>query len=121
MPSRGSGERETGMNRAEVARTLYRAFAAGDRERVEAILSADLRFSSPADVGLDRAGYFERCWPAAGGHQLFDFVRVIEDGDAVVVTYEQTAPDGTRGRNTEVLTFAGDRVREIEVYFGWSL
>jgi hypothetical protein len=37
------------------------------------------------------------------------------------VTYVQTRPDGTRFRNSEVLTFAGDRVREVEVYFGWDL
>ena len=42
-------------------------------------------------------------------------------GDEVLVTYEATRTDGTRFRNTEVLTFAGDRIREVEVYFGWNL
>ena len=31
------------------------------------------------------------------------------------------AKDGSRFRNTEVLTFEGDQVAEIEVYFGWNL
>ena len=30
-------------------------------------------------------------------------------------------PDGSRFRNTEVLTFDGERVTGIEVYFGWEL
>jgi hypothetical protein len=47
--------------------------------------------------------------------------RLIEAGDEVVVTYEAARTDGTRFRNTEVLTFRGDRVRTIEVYFGWTL
>jgi hypothetical protein len=48
-------------------------------------------------------------------------VRLIESGDEVVVTYESTKADGGRFRNTEVLTFAGARIRKVEVYFGWDL
>ena len=84
-------------------------------------MADEFAFSSPLDVGLDRAGFFERCWPGAGGGQQFEFVRVLEFGDEVVVTYEMTRADGGRGRNTEVLTFDGDRVSRAEVYFGWNL
>ena len=108
-------------DRLEIARGVYRAFASGDRDFIERTFTEDFSFSSPLDVGLDRAGYFERCWPGAGRGQEFDFVRLIESGDEVVVTYEMKKPDGTRGRNTEVLTFDGDRVRGAEVYFGWDL
>jgi hypothetical protein len=84
-------------------------------------LTEDFSFSSPVDVGLDRAGYFERCWPGAGAGQEFSFVRLIPAGDEVIVTYELTHPNGRRGRNTEVLTFDGDRICAAEVYFGWDL
>jgi hypothetical protein len=70
---------------------------------------------------LDRDGYFERCWPGAGRGQAFDFVRLIEAGDEVVVTYESDVSGG-RGRNTEVLTFNDDdKISRTEVYFGWNL
>ena len=111
----------TAHDRPQRVRDLYRAFAAGDRGSVEAILADDLRFSSPYDVGLDREGYFERCWPGAGQGQEFDFVRVLEVGDEVIATFEQTRSDGTRARNTEVFTFDGDRISEVEVYFGWNV
>jgi hypothetical protein len=100
---------------------MYRAFAASDREAIERILADDFAFSSPPDPSLDRAGYFERCWPNAGGGETFNFVRLIESGDEVVVTYEATRTDGTRFRNTEVLTFAEDKLARAEVYFGWVL
>jgi hypothetical protein len=29
--------------------------------------------------------------------------------------------DGQRFRNTEILTFAGEKIRKVEVYFGWNL
>ena len=105
----------------EIARDLYRAFAAGDRDFVERVLTEDFVFSSPLDVGLDRAGYFERCWPGAGQGQRFEFVRVIRSGDEVIVTYEMTRPDAGRGRNTEILTLRGEQISRAEVYFGWNL
>ena len=72
-------------------------------------------------MGIDRARYFERCWPNAGHVVAFDFVRLVEAGDEVVATYEATRADGTRFRNTEVFGFTGDRIGRIEVYFGWDL
>lgn len=107
--------------RTQSAQDLHRAFAAGDREFVEAILAEQFTFSSPVDPLLDRAGYFDRCWPGAGQGQRFNFVRLSEDGDEVLVTFEMTRADGGRGRNTEVLTFDGDQISRAEVYFGWDL
>ena len=73
-------------------------------------------FSSPFDPHLDRAGYFERCWPFAGQDWKFDFVRVIEFGDTVIITYEQKRDDGTKGRNTEIFTFSREQIQRVEVY-----
>ena len=56
-----------------------------------------------------------------GNGTSFDFVRVVETGHEVVVTYNATRRDGSRFRNTEVLTFVGEQVAEVEVYFGWNL
>ena len=103
------------------AREVYRAFASGDRPAIDRILTDDFSFSSPVDVGLDRAGYFDRCWPAAGGGQQFEFVRLVQSGEEVIVTYEVKHADGHTGRKTEVLTFRGDRLCETEVYFGWNV
>jgi ketosteroid isomerase-like protein len=108
-------------DRLELVRNMYAAFAAGDRDVIESAFAGDLVFSSPVDVDLDRAGYFERCWPGAGQGQRFDFVRQVESGDEVIVTYEATKRDGTTGRNTEVMTFDGDKIRRVEVYFGWDV
>ncbi|MBV9337627.1 MAG: nuclear transport factor 2 family protein [Solirubrobacterales bacterium] len=108
-------------NRITRARKLYLGFAAGDRDVVEEILGEAFVFSSPVDVGLDRTGYFDRCWPGSGRGQRFDFVRLVEAGNEVIVTYEMTRHDGGRGRNTEILTFDGDQIIGAEVYFGWSL
>lgn len=108
-------------DRKQLARDAYHAYERGDREAIERLLADDLAFYSPPDPGIDRRAYFERCWPNSELIEGYEIVRMIEAGDEVVVTYESTKTDGSRFRNTEVLTFEGDRIATVEVYFGWGL
>jgi ketosteroid isomerase-like protein len=108
-------------DRLQLARAAYGAYESGDRQVIENLVADDFTFYSPTDPGIDRAQYFERCWPNAETTASFDYIRLIESGDEVVVTYELTKTDGHRFRNTEVLTFEGDKLAKAEVYFGWDL
>lgn len=115
-------EREAVSERTRVVRDSYRAFQSGDREVAEEVFGEELRFHAPPDPELDRAGYFERCWPQAGGRIAdFDFVRMFERGEEVFVTYEARRDDGSRFRNCEVFTVRDGKIVEVEVYFGWEL
>jgi ketosteroid isomerase-like protein len=109
------------VDRSKLARASYRAYVTGDRRVIEDLLTDDFTFYSPADVGIDRTTYFERCWPNSKLIESFDFKRLIEAGDEIIVTYECTKKDGSRFRNTEVLTFRADKLARAEVYFGWDL
>ena len=73
-------------DRIELAKACYRAYETGDRALIEDLIAPDFTFHSPADQqGLDRAGYFERCWPNAGSLAAFEFVRLLEHGEEVLV------------------------------------
>jgi len=109
------------LDRLKLVRDCYGAYESGDRRILEERLTDDFTFYSPADVGIDRATYFERCWPNSELIEAFEFKRLVEDGDEVIVTYESTKTDGRRLRNTEVLSFDGDKIFRVEVYFGWDL
>ena len=111
----------TKLDTIDLAKACYAAYERGDRAAMEDLAADELRFWSPVDDGIDRAAYFERCWPNHEQLAAFLFVRLVADGDAVVVTYEAERTDGRRFRNTEVLTFAGDKLTTVEVYFGWNL
>ena len=108
-------------DRLQTARDSYTAYASGDRALIERILADDFVFYSPPDPGIDRDRYFEICWPNHERLDAFEYVRLFEHGDEVVVTYEATRTDGSRFRNTEVLAFDGDQICRAEVYFGWNL
>ena len=103
------------QDRLQLARDAYGAYETGDRRVIEELLTDDFTFYSPPDPGIDRATYFERCWPNAELIESFEFKRLVEAGD------EGTKTDGRRFRNTEVLTFRGDKLCKVEVYFGWDL
>jgi ketosteroid isomerase-like protein len=109
-------------DRTRIVRASYTAYETGDRSALEPLIADDFTFSSPADVGIDRDRYFERCWPNSENLRSFDVVRLREiGGDEVLVTYEAQRTDGSRFRNTEILRVDGDRIRSAEVYFGWNL
>lgn len=108
-------------DKVKLVRAAYGAYESSDRRVLEELLSDHFTFSSPADVGIDRATYFERCWPNAESIVRYEFVRLAELGDEVVATYEATKTDGRRFRNTELFGFDGDQIARTEVYFGWNV
>ncbi|HEY1329819.1 MAG TPA: nuclear transport factor 2 family protein [Casimicrobiaceae bacterium] len=104
-----------------VARACYEAYERKDRPAIEALIADDFHFSSPLDNRLDRKTYFARCWPNSQNIAAFDLIHAVRDGPKVFVIYEARNVDGSRFRNTEVLTIRGHQIAEVEVYFGWSI
>jgi ketosteroid isomerase-like protein len=109
------------MDRKEMVRASYGAYESGDRQVLEGLLADDFRFWSGPDPGIDRATYWERCWPNHENQAKFEYKRLYDVGDEVVVTYEAERTDGSRFRNTEVFAFEGDKIKTVEVYFGWNV
>jgi ketosteroid isomerase-like protein len=105
-------------NRAEIIRAIFAAYMANDRKAVEDALAEDFRFTSPYDDAIDRATYFERCWRNSDWIERHELKRIFVDGDEAFVTYKCLAKGGRNFRNTEFFTFAGDKVKRIDVYFG---
>ncbi len=116
-PSRSSEEQA----RVATLRALYEAFVAQDRAAIEPLLADAFHFTSPLDNRIDRATWFERCWPNRAHVDGFDFVAVVPAGSRVFVIYEARTEGGKRFRNTEVCLFQGRQVVEVEVYFGWDI
>jgi ketosteroid isomerase-like protein len=104
-----------------VARASYEAYVAKDRLALEPLIAEDFHFTSPLDNRINRATYFERCWPNSERTEGFDFIHLVPEGDRVFVTYEGIAVGGRRFRNTEILTFRGGQITDVEAYFGWSI
>ena len=103
------------------ARAAYDAYVTKDRAAIEALIAEDFHFSSPLDNRIDRATYFDRCWPNSKTTEGFEFIHLVPDGERVFVTYEARGAGGHRFRNTEIIKVRGAQIVEVEVYFGWDL
>lgn len=108
-------------NRVDVVRRFMRAFAEQDRAEAERLAADDFVFTSPQDDHLDRATWFDRCFPTADHFdQPSETLQIIDTGDVVLHRYEYVA-GGVRFRNVEASRVSEGQVREVEVYFGGAV
>ncbi|HEU0220857.1 MAG TPA: nuclear transport factor 2 family protein [Paracoccaceae bacterium] len=102
----------------DLIRRYFATYLSVDRDTAEALLAADLRFTSPYDDHIDRATYFERCWRNAGQFESIEIEKIFVDGEECLVLYEAKTRSGTKIRNTELIRVAEGKIRSIEVFFG---
>jgi hypothetical protein len=108
-------------SRDHLVRAYLGAYPAGDRDALERLLAAGFRFTSPdddGDGGLDAATYLERRWPGHARARSLAIEDLAVVGDEAFVTYRLVTRDGEQVRNTERLTFDGDRIASVEVFRG---
>ncbi len=103
---------------ADLVVQAYVAFTDRDRAAMEALLAPDFTFTSPYDDHIDRAAYFERCWPNGELFKSFSIRHVFGQGDEAFVLYEVETKAGDTFRNTEFFTRRDGRLASVEVFFG---
>jgi ketosteroid isomerase-like protein len=102
----------------QLARRVFAAYPAGDRDTLEEILAADFHFTSPYDDAIDRAEYFRRCWPNHDRMRAIHIDRVVVADASAFVTYELVTKDDHHIHNAEVLTFRDGKLVTVHVHFG---
>jgi len=103
---------------SNLVRKYYEAYERKERKVVEDLLTDDFTFTSPYDDHIDRAAYFEKCWPNSADIRAFHIESLLEDGREALVRYTLETRVGARIRNTERFRFGGTKISAIEVYFG---
>ena len=106
------------MDREATVRGLFAAYLANRKDEVSDMLTEDFTFSSPRDDHIDKATYFERCWPQPPAFRAIHIERVSLEDNEALVRYRAEKLDGGAFRNVEVIRFHGDRIASVEVYFG---
>lgn len=105
---------------SDLVRRMFAAFLAQDRQALENMLREDFTFNSPRDDHINKAEYFERCFPYADQFRSHQIEQLFVEGNEAFVRYLAETQDGTRFRNTEFIRTDGHRVKEVDVYFGGS-
>lgn len=103
---------------SQVVRAYFGAYESENRDAVELLLAKDFTFTSPNDDSIDRATYFERCWPQGDAARDQTIEKIVVQGDKAFVTYTCATGNGKSFRNTEFFTFTGEQISSVYVYFG---
>lgn len=108
------------MSKVDTVRAVFDAYLRQDREAEERLLADDFVFTSPQDDHIDKATFFERCFPTADRVTTQEMIDVVPaGGDDVFAMYEYELKEtGERHRNVEVLTVRDGQVTETQVFFG---
>ncbi len=105
-------------NLTNVVRAYLGAYESENRAAVETLLADDFTFTSPHDDAIDKATYFERCWAESDVRRDHSIESLVVEGEKAFVTYRCATANGKSFRNTEFLTFKGERIASVNVYFG---
>jgi len=103
---------------SDVIHKYFAAFLAHDRKTLEEGFRDDFTFTSPRDDHINKATFFERCLP--GSEQFLDIhvEKLFVQGNEAFVLYQAELKNGTTFRNIEYYKLVGNKIKEVEVYFG---
>jgi hypothetical protein len=106
------------MSTSDLIRKYFSAYENKDRKAVECLLTNDFVFTSPYDYRIDRETYFNRCWPYSEKSPTYGIEKLFEKGNEAFILYDCKTKNGGSSRNTEFFTIEGNKIKEVEVYFG---
>ena len=102
-----------------IVEAAFRHYRSQDREAAFPLYADDFSFTSPQDDHIDKATFFERCFPTADrfkDHRLLHVTPANEE--LVFVYYEYELETGGKYRNVEAITVRDSLMHEVQVFFG---
>ena len=108
------------MSNSDLVRRCFSAYENKDRKAVESLLTDDFVFTTPYDYRIDRETYFQRCWPYTEESPTYGIEKLFEKGNEAFILYDCKIKNGGRSRNMELFTIDENKIKEIEVYFGFA-
>ncbi|WP_131739145.1 nuclear transport factor 2 family protein [Actinomadura roseirufa] len=107
------------MPNTDVVRACLESYMAQDRAAAERLIAPGFVFTSPQDDRIDRAAFFERCFPTADRFRSQEILSCVPAaGDGVFLLYEYELESGARYRNVELSTVRDGQITETQVFFG---
>jgi ketosteroid isomerase-like protein len=103
----------------EIVEQCFAAYLMQDLETARQLVGEDFVFTSPQDDHLDRAGFFERCFPTSSRVRSQQILRIAAASEHdVFVMYEYELVAGGRFRTAELITVRDGHMVEEQVFFG---
>jgi hypothetical protein len=104
-------------NRREVVEEYYRCFRDRNLETLRALLTPNFRYTSTYAMYSDRDAMLTEIWPAVGQSWARDF-QIIGAGSEFVARFVVGSNERPPVRMAEYIRFEGEKIAEVETYFG---
>jgi ketosteroid isomerase-like protein len=102
-----------------VVEAAFQHYRSQDRDAAFPLYVGDFTFTSPQDDHIDKAAFFERCFPTADRFKEQQLLHVTPaDEELVFAYYEYELTTGGRYRNVEAITVRDGLIQEVQVFFG---
>jgi ketosteroid isomerase-like protein len=106
----------------EVVQQFFECYLEQDLTTAQRLAADDLTFTSPQDDHINRATYFDKCFPTASRVRWQELKRIVAATDEdVFVMYEYELLSGDVHRNAELITVRDGRVTKVQVFFGGAV
>jgi hypothetical protein len=69
----------------------------------------------------NKTTFFERCFPNSGQFQAHHIEQLFVQGNEERLRYQAELKDGTAFRNTKYIRIEGNKIKEVDVYFGANI
>lgn len=103
----------------DVVEAAFQCYRSQDRDAALGLYADDFSFTSPQDDHIDKATFFDRCFPTADRMTEQRLLHVTPaDEELVLVLYEYELTTGERYRNMEAIRVRDGLIREVQVFFG---
>jgi ketosteroid isomerase-like protein len=103
----------------DVARGAFEHYRTQNRAAADRLYADDFTFTSPQDDHIDKAAFFERCFPTADRFRRQELLSVTPAGDdLVLIYYEYELQSGETYRNMEAITVRDGLIHDVQVFFG---
>ncbi|WP_040979391.1 nuclear transport factor 2 family protein [Oceanobacillus jeddahense] len=106
---------------SNLVRQYFSAYETKNRTMLEGLLSTNFHFTSPVDNSINKEAYMQRCWPSCKHIDTYEIQNLLVDGNKAVIRYECRLISGVNFRNMEYFNVVGNKIEEIDVYFGYDL
>jgi len=102
----------------DTVRAAVDAYQRQDAVAADRLFAPDFVFTSPQDDHIDRATWFEVCFPTADRFVSHRLLEVVPTPTGVISLYEYELQNGERYRNTELAVVRDGQIAEVQVFFG---
>ncbi|HXB43539.1 MAG TPA: nuclear transport factor 2 family protein [Puia sp.] len=104
----------------KVVKAYYSGFEKKDWNGVAAQFADDFTFTSPNnDDHISIEKFKEKCWGTAKFIKKVNYIKMVENGDDLMLLVQIITVDNNVVRNVDVFSFSSTgKIKSIEVFFG---